>query len=111
MTDSEKELLIRIDERTKDILEALARDYKCLHGNGQPGLIERVQTLEATKNEFAGKIEAHEKKIEALEKVPARVQTLENYHTNENSFLRKFGAVIAWIATTALALYSVLKHH
>ena len=80
MTDTEKELLIRIDERTKDIQEALARDYKCIHGNGQPGLLQRVQTL-------------------------------ENYHSNENSFVRRFGMVIAWVITTALALYSALKHH
>jgi hypothetical protein len=108
MTDSEKELLIRIDERTKDILEALARDYKCLHGNGQPGLIERVQILESSKKELSGKVESLEK---TLEKIPARVQTLENYHTNENSFVRRFGAIIAWLATTALALYSAIKHH
>ena len=104
MTDSEKELLIRIDERTKDIQEALSRDYKCLHGNGQPGLIERVQVLEAAKKEI-------ESKVDVLEKIPPRVQTLENYHANENSFLRKFGAAIAWVIATALALYSAMKHH
>ena len=80
MTDTEKELLIRIDERTKDIQEALARDYKLLHGNGQPGLLERVQKL-------------------------------ENMHQNENTMLKKYGSVIAWLITTALAIYSTLKHH
>ncbi len=80
MTDSEKELLIRIDERTKDILEALARDYKALHGNGSPGLL-------------------------------ARVQKLEDMHQTENTTLRKYGAFIAWLVTTALALYSAIKHH
>lgn len=115
MTEEEKNLLIRIDERLKnfekrmdDKLEniegALARDYKCLHGNGQPGLIQQVQELTHTCKEL-------EAKLEALEQIPARVQTLENYHTNENSFLRRFGGVIAWLATTALALYSAVKHH
>jgi hypothetical protein len=81
LTDKERDtMLIRMDEKIKEIHKALERDYKCLHGNGQPGLIQRVQQL-------------------------------ENYHSNENSFIRRFGAVIAWIATTALALYSAIKHH
>ena len=81
LTDRERDtLLIRMDEQLKQIHKALERDYKCLHGNGQPGLLQRVQQL-------------------------------ENYHSNENGFLKKFGAIIAWIVTTALALYSVIKHH
>ena len=56
MTDEDRDLLlVRIDERLKSIDGALARDYKCLHGNGQPGLIERVQKLEdyhANENGF-----------------------------------------------------------
>lgn len=47
MTNDERdELLIRIDERLKDIREDLKHDYKILHGNGQPGLISKVQALE-----------------------------------------------------------------
>lgn len=59
MTDRERDtLLIRMDERLKAIDGALARDYKCLHGNGQPGLVERVQKLEdfhANENGFTKK--------------------------------------------------------
>ena len=51
MTDAERdELLIRMDERMKSIDEKLAADYKHLHGNGQPGLIERVKELEDWKD-------------------------------------------------------------
>lgn len=47
MTDAQRdELLVRMDERLKGIDDALNRDYKILHGNGQPGLISRVQSLE-----------------------------------------------------------------
>lgn len=47
MTNKERdELLIRIDERLGVINGKLERDYKVLHGNGQPGLISRVQSLE-----------------------------------------------------------------
>jgi tetrahydromethanopterin S-methyltransferase subunit G len=119
MTDEEKNLLIRIAERLENfekrmddkfevINESLKRDYKILYGNGQPGLVQQVQDLTHARDEMKKQLDGLEKKLEAL---PGRIQTLENYHTNENSFLRKFGAIIAWLATTALALYSAIKHH
>ena len=47
MTDAERdELLIRLDERTKEIDSKLKTDYAHLHGNGKPGLLDRVQMLE-----------------------------------------------------------------
>ena len=47
MTDTERdELLIRLDERTAEIKNKLKTDYAHLHGNGRPGLLERVQKLE-----------------------------------------------------------------
>ena len=47
MTDTERdELLIRLDESTKEIKNKLKTDYAPLHGNGRPGLLERVQKLE-----------------------------------------------------------------
>lgn len=81
MTNQERdELLIRLEERLKGIDEALKRDYRILHGNGQPGLIQRVQEL-------------------------------EDFHKNENGFIKKYGGVIGWIVTTVIAIYSVIKHH
>ena len=62
MTDSERdELLIRLDERTADIRNKLKTDYAHLHGNGRPGLLERVQKLEdwqAAKQHHYGLIAA-----------------------------------------------------
>lgn len=47
MTDEERdELLSRLDERTEEIKNKLKTDYAHLHGNGRPGLLERVQKLE-----------------------------------------------------------------
>jgi hypothetical protein len=47
MTDAERdELLSRLDERTEEIKNKLKTDYMHLHGNGRPGLLERVQKLE-----------------------------------------------------------------
>ena len=49
MTGSEKEVierLTRIEGAIGEVQEALKRDYKVLHGNGQPGLVHRVAALE-----------------------------------------------------------------
>ena len=119
MTEEEKSLLIRIAERLENfekrmddkfevINESLKRDYKIIYGNGQPGLMQQVQELIHARDEMKKQIAGQEEKLENL---PARIQTLENYHANENSFLRKFGSIIAWGITTALAVYSILKHH
>lgn len=50
MTESERdELLIRLDERTKKIMSDLEDDFHALYGNGRPGLLDRVQSLEDWK--------------------------------------------------------------
>lgn len=60
MTNEERDvLLIRMDEQLKEIHRALERDYKHIHGNGQPGLLARVQALEdfhANENKWAKKL-------------------------------------------------------
>jgi hypothetical protein len=40
-----------------------------------------------------------------------QVQELKDYHRNENNFLKRYGGVFAWLVTTILAIYSVIKHH
>lgn len=119
MTEEEKTLLIKIAERLENfekrmddkfeaINESLKRDYKIIYGNGQPGLMQQVQDLTHIAEGLKKKTEAMENKLEPL---PARIQTLENLHQNENTILKKYGAIIAWLITTALAIYSVVKHH
>lgn len=47
MTEEERDsLLIRIDERTKKMEEDTKDVFKVLYGNGQPGVISRIQKLE-----------------------------------------------------------------
>ena len=113
MTEEEKTLLIKIAERLENfekrmddkfeaINESLKRDYKIIYGNGQPGLIQQVQELIHDVDEL-------KKKTNKLEPLSERIQTLENLHQNENTILKKYGAIAAWLITTALALYSVVK--
>ena len=40
-----------------------------------------------------------------------RVQKLEDFRKSEDSFLKRYGGIVAWSATFLLALYSTLKHH
>lgn len=47
MTDSERDnLIIKIASDVEVIKHDLANDFRELHGNGKPGLIEKVQNLE-----------------------------------------------------------------
>ena len=39
-------LVARVDERLDQLIRNTEQVEKCLYGNGQPGLISRVQTLE-----------------------------------------------------------------
>lgn len=40
------ESLAKLESKIEEIQGALSKDYKALHGNGHPGLIERVTLLE-----------------------------------------------------------------
>lgn len=73
-------ILARMDERLKNIDESIKNTYGLIHGNGQQ----------------PGLL--------------SRVQTLEDYHKNENGFFKKYGGILAWLGTTILALYSAIKH-
>lgn len=73
------ERLTRIEEQTRHQGEAIAVLNKSIHGNGTPGLRDRVLALENS--------------AEASEKHKGGVY-----------------AVIAWLVTTAIALYGALKN-
>ena len=51
-------ILARMDGRLGGIEDALKRDYHALHGNGQPGLIERITRLEEARHSAWGVIQA-----------------------------------------------------
>lgn len=72
------ERLSRIEEQTRQQGDAIAALDKSIHGNGHPGLHDRVLALE---------------------------------HSEQASEKHKGGvyAVIAWLVTTAIALYGALK--
>lgn len=70
--------------------------------------------------EIRGMLKGLEKDINRHEKtlygngqpgICSRVQTLEDFHANETGFTKKIGGIFAWLVTTILAIYSVIKHH
>ena len=72
-------ILARMDERLKNIDESIKNTYGLIHGDGQQPGLR------------------------------SRVQTLEDFHRNENGFFKKYGGILAWLGTTILALYSAIK--
>ena len=51
MTDGElREAFNGVRKELADIKEALARDFAALHGNGRPGLLDRMAAMEAWRD-------------------------------------------------------------
>ena len=79
--DFEKEVIDRLGR----IETKLDNDFRALHGNGQPGLIEKTQKLES------------------------RVQTLEETVKTQKGITGKIVIGLAWLVTTAIALYNLFR--
>lgn len=81
MTASERDkMLMEMHAEIKVISTTLEKQDKALYGNGQPGVIEKVQKL-------------------------------QDWHDHAESFKAKYGSVIGWIVTTAIAIFAVFKPH
>lgn len=81
LTDFEKEVIDRLGR----IETKLDNDFRALHGNGQPGLIEKHEKLEN------------------------RVSTLEQRIDTQSGIAGKVVIGIAWLVTTAIALYNLIS--
>jgi len=44
-----REVVIRIDARQVSLAEQVGEHHRSLYGNGQPGVVSRVQTLEESR--------------------------------------------------------------
>lgn len=81
LTDFEKEVIDRLGR----IETKLDNDFRALHGNGQPGLIEKTQKLEQ------------------------RVKSLEDMAKTQSGIAGKVIVGLAWLVTTAIAFYNLLR--
>lgn len=82
LTDFEKEVIDRLGR----IETKLDNDFRALHGNGQPGLIEKHEKLEN------------------------RVSTLEQRIATQSGIAGKVVIGIAWLITTLIAAYNLIQN-
>ena len=81
LTDFEREVIDRLGR----IETKLDNDFRALHGNGQPGLIEKHEKLEN------------------------RVASLEHRVDTQSGIAGKIVIGAAWLVTTAIALYNLIS--
>ena len=81
LTDFETDVIDRLGR----IETKLDNDFRALHGNGQPGLIEKHEKLEQ------------------------RVKSLEDMAKTQSGIASKIVIGIAWLVTTAIAFYNLFR--
>ena len=81
LTDFETDVIDRLGR----IETKLDNDFRALHGNGQPGLIEKHEKLEQ------------------------RVKSLEDMAKTQSGIASKVVIGIAWLVTTAIAFYNLFR--
>ena len=81
LTDFETDVIDRLGR----IETKLDNDFRALHGNGQPGLIEKHEKLES------------------------RVKSIEDAMKTQSGIAGKVVIGLAWLVTTAIALYNLFR--
>ena len=81
LTDFETDVIDRLGR----IETKLDNDFRALHGNGQPGLIEKHEKLES------------------------RVKSIEDAMKTQSGIAGKVIIGLAWLVTTAIAFYNLFR--
>lgn len=91
--------------RQETLTEDMHRILKVLNGNGKPGLINQVHTLET-------EIEVLQKTvpIARINRLDERLTVIETSHTSEKGLWGFIGGVAAWAVATGLALWGLLRN-
>lgn len=113
MNDTRRdELILEIHQMIGEITVKLNADYRAIHGNGQPGLIEKHNALhEKFKLLEADQRPSNQQLHEAQNKIEKKIEQLEQLHHSED---KKKASLITWIALLINAIgtiYAIFKHH
>lgn len=102
-----------LNEFERDVIDRLGRietkldnDYKALHGNGKPGLLDRVTALETqtrVSHDNSVRIEDVNSRIDDLE---VRVSALALTLKSDKDWIARIRESLGWLATTAIAVYA-----
>ena len=74
-------------DRLARIEEKLNRDYHTIHGNGKPGIVEKV------------------------ENITSRVEKLEDRQTQQSNHAGVIAGIIGFIVNAVIAIYAAIKNH
>lgn len=83
--DSLKDSISELEKSVVEIKDHLDADYSALHGNGKPGLLVEHQNLEK------------------------RVHALEIKLSTQSGIAGKIVIALAWLVTTAIAMYNLFR--
>ena len=102
-----------MDEFQRDVIDRLGRietkldnDYKALHGNGKPGLLDRVTTLESENKLAVDNVKRIEELHRQLSDLEMRVEAFSMCLKADKDWIGRIRDSIGWIVTTAIAIYA-----
>ncbi len=112
-SDFEKEVI----EKLTKIVTIVEEDHKILHGNGQPGLMARVATLEGEVNSIKGR-DAEIKQIlrnqadmeREIQELSVRISSTDlkiNTIIQKQKWYREWGGRLGWIIMALITIYEV----
>lgn len=109
MTDFEKDVidrLGRIETKQDTIEQKLDNDDEILHGNGKPGLLDRVTALEmqsTVAHDNSGKIDNLNTRLDELE---VRISALSLSIKTDKDWIGRIRESIGQLITAAIAIYA-----
>jgi len=113
MTDSKRdELLLQIWQKLGEIDIKLNADYRALHGNGSPGLVEKHNELEKRVQSIdQAQMPSNAELAAANAEIEKRLSDLEILHTQEE---KRHSLIVTWIGLLITAIgtiYAIFKNN
>lgn len=106
------ELLLEIHQMIGKITVKLNADYRAIHGNGQPGLIEKHNALhEKFKLLEADQRPSNRQLHESQNEIEKKIEKLEQLHKDMDKKKTYLITLIALLINAIGTIYAIFKHH